>query len=760
MTLSQYTATILNHRWAIIGIAVSCMLAMAAGSGGIGVTNDYRSLFDDDNPQFIAFEDFENTFGTSQTMLVAIAPRNGSVFSRDALGAIQELTEAAWETPYSIRVDSLTNHSRIEGRDNELIVEPLIDDAGTLDNAKLLRIRETALDIPEISGRLVSHDGKVGGLAISFALPDNRDAAVAEITDHVNVALGEARARHPGIAFHVTGYVPLNRTFAEATLNDLQTLAPFALLVIVIVAVFLLRSVPATVATVSVIGLVVGTTLGFAGWAGIVLSPASSGVPIIVMTIAVAHSIHIVTTVQASMSRGMNRNAAITESIRINAWPVFLTSLTTAIGFLSLNASDSPQFRILGNLVAFGVLCAFVYATTFLPALLSLLPMRVHSGRRKHHAFFDRFGIFVVNYRRGLLCCSAIVSVAMVSGIPRIELTDNWTRYFSERYQFRQDTDFVIDNLTGMETLEFSLTSEREGGITEPAYLRKVADFADWFRAQPEVSHVHAFSDIMKHLNRSMHGDNSEFYRIPDNPELSAQYLILYELSLPFGSDLNNRLDVTKSATRMTVTMRNLTSEDQRELADRALAWIGEHAPGLTGGATGASIVFAHLSNRNIESMLRGTIIAVAIISLILVVAFRSMRLGIVSLLPNLLPVALALGLWGYLVGQVGLVGSVVAAIAFGIVVDDTVHFLSNYVRARREGLSAPEAVCATFSTTGQALWTTTAVLCLGFLVFAMSGFELSRSLGLLVTITLTFALLADFLLLPPLLMAIDSRKT
>ena len=477
------------------------------------------------------------------------------------------------------------------------------------------------------------------------------------------------------------------------------------------------------------------------------------------MTIAVAQSVHMVSHALAAMGRGMDRNAAITESLRVNAWPVFLTSLTTTIGFLSLLSSDSPPFRVLGSLVAIGVVCTYVYSMTFLPALLSILPLRRRATRSGRPVFFERVGAFVVARRGLLLWSAAAVVIALVTGIPRIELTDNWTRYLSERYQFRQDTDFVIDNLTGMETLEYSLESGQEGGITDPAYLLRVESFADWFREQPEVSHVQSFSDIMKRLNKNMNGDDPSFDRIPDNPELSAQYLLLYELSLPFGSDLNNRMDITKSATRMTVVMRSLTSMEQRELDARAQAWIRENAPGLAGEATGVSIVFAHLSQRNIESMLTGAIVAMGLISLILLFVFRSVRLGLISLVPNFIPAALAFGLWGYLVGRVGLAGSVVTVTAFGIVVDDTIHFLSHYIRSRREGLASPEAVMEAFRTVGHVIWTTTTVLCLGFLVFATSGFEISWSLGLLVAITLFFAMLADFLLLPPLLMAVDRKR-
>ena len=758
--VESFIEMVLRRRWLVLALAALVMVALTAGVSFVGVTNDYRSLFDEDNPQLASLNALEATYGTSNRALIAIAPRNGSVFTSETLGAIEDLTEAAWQTPYSTRVDSLSNHFHSWADGDELIVQSLVEDAEALTDADIEWIREVAQNTPEIAGRLVSHDGEVAGLVIDFALPENPDAAVFDITDHLHHLLDDARAGNPDIAYYLTGDVPLNRAFADATRDDMETLVPIVFVIIAGVAAILLRSVMGTAAIVAVLMFTVNTTVGFAGWLGIVFNPANSGVPIIVMTVAVAHSVHIVERTLAGMAGGLDRNAAIAESIRINAWPVFLTSLTTVIGFLSLNASDSPPFRVLGNLVAFGVFCALVYSMTVLPAVLSVLPLRPRPVRALMPGFFDRLGEFVVARRTMLLWSSAVVAIVLITGVPRLELTDNWTSYLSERYQFRQDTDFVIENLTGIETLEYTLQSGREGGITEPAYLENVELFAEWFREQPEVLHVQAFPDIMKRLNMNMHADDPAYHRLPDDPELAAQYLLLYELSLPFGRDLNNRISVAKSATRMSVVLRSLTSKAQRELDARAQEWIRGNAPGLASEASGVSIIFAHLSQRNIVSMLTGTIIAMGLISLILVFIFRSLRVGLVSVVPNFIPAAMSLGLWAYAVGNVGLAGSVMTAIAFGIVVDDTIHFLTKYQRARHDGLDAPDAVRSAMRTVGHALLTTTVVLVLGFLVFASSGFEVSWALGLLVSLTISFALLADFLFLPPLLMLLDRKKT
>ncbi len=760
MKLENYITSVLRWRWLVVAVMVLIMLVLAAGARFVTVTNDYRILFADDNPQLLAFTSLEDTYTASDRALIAIAPQDGLLFSREALDAIEDLTEASWLAPYSSRVDSLTNYSHSESFEDDLVVAPLVEDALSLSDTDLARIETVALNAIDIVGRLVSRDGHVGGVAITFILPENHDVGVVEITDYLDRLITEARAKHPGMAFYLTGDVVMNRAFADTTKEDLETLAPIVFLIIVIATILLLRSIFDTVAIVIMLMFAINSTMGLIGWAGEVLSPTNSGIPIIVMVIAVAHSVHIVTATLSSMNQGLDKSAAIAESIHLNAYPVFLTSLTTAIGFLSLNASDSPPFHVLGNFVAFGVLCTFVYSMTLLPALLHILPLRARLVQSEQPVFLDRFAEFVIARRNFLLWFFILFAIVLITGIPRNELSDNWTKSFDERYEFRRDTDFIIENLTGMESLEYSLSAGREGGITDPVYLREVDAFAEWYRGQPEVTYVQAFPDIMKRLNKNMHDDDLNFYRIPDDPELAAQYLLLYELSLPFGSDLNDRIDIAKSATRMTVVIRNVSSKGQRQLDQRAQAWLLANSPDLATEATGVSIIFAHLSIQNIVSMLRGTITAMALISLILILVFKSVRIGLVSLVPNFIPAAMSFGLWGYLVGTIGMAASVVTAIAFGIVVDDTIHFLSKYLKARREGKHASDAVRSAFRTVGRALFTTTAVLAAGFLVFAASGFELSWALGFLVSITIVFALAADFLLLPPLLIAIDRRKS
>ncbi|MFQ5587006.1 MAG: RND family transporter, partial [Thermodesulfobacteriota bacterium] len=474
-----------------------------------------------------------------------------------------------------------------------------------------------------------------------------------------------------------------------------------------------------------------------------------------------ADSIHFLVTMFYNMRHGISKREAIVESLRINLQPIFLTSLTTAIGFLSMNFSDAPPFRDLGNIVAVGVTFAFLFSILFLPALMSLLPVRVRPYRDDRKHAMDRFADFVVRRRKALFRGMLLFIILMIAGLSRIEFDDRFVEYFDARYTFRTDIDFVTDNLTGIYNIDYSLSAGGEGMVSDPAYLAKVDEFAVWYRKQEGVLHVNTITDTMKRLNRNMHGDRDDCYTLPESREFSAQYLLLYELSLPYGLDLNNQIDIKKSATRFSVTLGSLATRDILALEERAQQWLRENAPEhMRFHGASPTIMFSHIAKRNIWSMLVGTGMALVLISAILIFALKSFRIGMISLIPNFIPAFMAFALWGLLFKYVGLALSVVTAMSLGIVVDDTIHFLSKYLRARREhGMNIEESVRYSFCTVGMALWVTTIILVAGFSVLTYSGFALNSDMGLLTAIAIVFALLVDFLFLPTLLMKMKEEN-
>ncbi len=756
--IGQWTV---RHRWQVI-LAMLLMVA-TAGSGIRFLTfnNDLRVFFSEQNPQLQALERLEATYNKIDNVLFVIAPRDGNVFTRETLKAIGELTEAAWQTPYSVRVDSLSNfqHSRAEG--DELIVEDLVEHAGRLSDPDLARIRDIALTEPSLANRLVSAAGHVSAINVTIPMPGASMAEVPKVTAFVRQLAKNFRERHPDIDIYLTGAIMFDNGFGEVVQDDMRTLVPIMFVVLIVITGVALRSLTGTLAALVIILVSTLTGMGIAGWLGMSLNPASSNAPIIILTLAVADSIHILVTLMQQLRQGKTRHQAIVESLRINFQAVLLTSVTTAIGFLTMNLSDAPPFRDLGNIVAIGVTAALLYSILLLPALMAVLPLRVTPGHTASTPLLDRLAVLVIA-RRVPLYRAAWVAIAVASaGMLQIEFSDDWVKYFDTRYELRIATDFMEDNLLGAHIIEYSLDSGEAGGISEPAYLTTLEAFADWYREQPRVGHVQTIVAMMKRLNRNLHGDDPAFYRLPEQRELAAQYLLLYEMSLPYGLDLNNQINLDKSATRMIVTLKGISTLELRDLEERARAWLEANAPAhmLTHGS-GLSMIWAHISRRNINSMLGAAFIALLLISGLLVFALRSLRFGVVSLFPNLAPAFMAFGIWGLIVGQVGLGLSVVVSLTLGIVVDDTVHFLSHYLRARREdGLAPAAAIRYSFGTVGTAMWITTLTLVAGFLVLAFSGYKMNADMGLLSAITLSLALLMDFLFLPALLMKFDRKS-
>ena len=752
---------VLTYRWWIIVITLLVVGGLGAGARLITFSNDYRMFFSEDNPQLKAFEELQDTYTKNDNVLFVLAPRDGKVFKPQTLATIEWLTKEAWQIPYSIRVDSVTNFQHTSAEGDDLLVRDLVVDAANLSDAELEQAERIAVAEPLLKSRIISPDAHVTGVNVTIQLPGEKLTEVPEVAQFAQRLAEQVRARDPGVDVYLTGMVIMNNAFPEASKADMQTLYPLMFLIVLFVLALLLRSISATLATALVIVMTILCTMGLTGWLGIRMSPPSTSVPVMVMTLAVADCVHILVIFLHGMRRGLDKYAAMAESLRINLSPVFLTSLTTAIGFMSLNFSDAPPFRDLGNMAAMGVMVAFVISITFLPAIMMVLPVRVKQRGKEHITLMDAFAEFVIRRRTILFWGMAVIIVGLVSQLPRNQLNDVFVEYFDEEITFRAHTEFTTQNLTGIYLIEYSLPTDGDKKISDPDFLRHVDAFANWYRSQTGVMHVNVITDIMKRLNKNLHGDDDTWYRLPEDNELSAQYLLLYEFSLPFGLDLNNQIDISKTATRMTVTMDTTSTEDLLATEERAKAWLEENTPAhmQVDGASSA-IMFAHIGHRNIRSMLKGTTLALILISAVLIVALRSVRIGLLSVIPNLVPIGMAFGLWGVLVGQIGLAMSVVAGVTIGIVVDDTVHFLSKYVRAQREqGLTPEDAVRYAFSTVGTALWVTSLVLVIGFGILALSTFELNAGMGLLTAITIALALVADFLFLPPLLMKYGGLK-
>lgn len=756
---ANWGAFVTRYPWRILLAALLLAILTTVGMHRLSFTDDYRIYFGPDNPELQAFNTLERTYSKTYNALFVLAPRNGDMFSRDALAAMENLTRAAWKVPYSSRVDSLTNFQHTRGGQDDLVVEDLVEHADKLTPEARYRIKAIALSEPLLVNRLVSKTGHVGGVNVGLHLPGLSPEESHVVAEYCNRLAAQIEREFPGIEVHLSGVVMQDNAFYEATIKDLSTLVPAMYLFVIVVTGLLLRSITGTLATTAVIAAASAAAMGIAGWMGIALSTPSAVAPTIILTVTVGDSIHILSAFFQAMRAGRSKTEAMRLSMRNNLQPVFLTTLTNAIGFLSMNFSDTPPFHDLGNIVAIGVGAAFVFSMTLLPALMMILPVRVRVSTASHAGSkMTRWSDWVIRHRRRILLLSGMTVPAVLAGMLLIEFDDNYIEYFDHSYHFRNEADFVNDNLTGMDSIEYSIPSQGPGGINDPAYLKKIEQFANWYRRQDGVVHVAVLTDITKRLNANLHSNDPSYYRIPEDRELAAQYQLLYELSLPRGFDLNNIVNLDKSASRMTVTLGNLSNARLLALERSAQVWLRENVPDLQTPGASPSIMFAHISERNINSMFTGNILSLLMVSAILLIALRNVKLGLLSLIPNIIPALLAFGIWGYVVGEAGLAIAVVFSMTQGIVVDDSVHFLTYYRAAWLKGATSIQAIGATFRHVGPSMITTSIILVGGFLVLAQSGFAVNSDMGLLTATTFVIALAADMLLLAPLLLLIEDK--
>jgi hypothetical protein len=781
---ANLAALLVRHRNAFVALSLLLVAAVSYGAKFVWFNGDYRLFFKPDYPQLLAHERQQHAFTKSDNVSFILAPADGEVFTRKTLAAVEQLTADCWKIPHSIRVDSITNFQYTRAAGDELATADLVRDAAALSDAQLAERRAVALAEPYLVGGLISDKGHVTAVNVRLELPERADApntGTPEVMEYVRRMQREFETAHADIRMYLMGLVPVNQGFVDLAQQDAETLAPIMFVVVLLVLGVFFRSFSATFVTLLVILFSLTMSVGFMGWIGYAANQVNVSAPTLILTLAVSDSVHLLLPYLEGLGQGRGRLESMEDSLRVNLAPVFFTNFTTAVGFVGLNFSDSPPFLELGNIAAFGVMATMLLTFTLLPGVMTALPVRKRGriyfseseqraeagdknrsvpfflGEEAHWRIVDRICEFALANRRPMFRTVLVLSLGFASLIPLNDLNDDTVEYFEKGVPLRDSLDFVEDNLTGVDAIGYELSSGEPGGINDPAFLARVEAFAQWWRAQPETTHVLSFTDIIKRLNRSMHDDDPAWYRIPEERDLAAQYVLLYELSLPVGLDLNTLVNFDKSALRFVVSVKNQASRELIGLDARARAWLDANAPGMAGPGTGVSMIFAHLSQSNIYSMMEGALVSAILISMTMILSLRSFKFGLVSLVPNLLPAAVAYGIWGLLVGQVNLAVAAVFSVSSGIVIDDTIHFLSKYLRARRvDGKSPADAVRYSFSTTGTALFVNTAVLVLGFLVLTVSHFTVNSSLGMMTALIIGIALFFDLFFLPALLLMVD----
>lgn len=733
--------------------------------GKLQFSMDYRDFFGGNDAHLEAYLKQQKTYSHNDSVLIAIEPARQEVFDFDLLKVIRAYTHQSWLLSGVTRVDSITNFQDSFAQDNALVIQDLVSDKVDFSQALLSYVKKISLNEPALRNRLVSGDGRYTGIALTVHLPEGpeKNIRIIEVVREVRALAKKLESEASVKKVYLSGTVMINNAFYEVSKHDLVTLMPIMFLVLVVFMTILLRSLSATTVVFTIVGLSVGVGFGAGVFAGIQLTPPSAAAAPIIMMLAIADCVHLLTTYYRRLEGGgyEDKLKAIRTSLRVNFVPVTLTTITTVIGFLTMNFSESPPFRDLGNIVAVGVIAAYVLTMVFLPLCLLRLPAKPASKTGFIEKRLALVAEWVIAKRKLLVGGTALMASMLFFFISSNELNDEFVKYFDESIEFRRDNDFITRKLTGIYQIEYSLTAATNGAISEPEYLQVLAAFASWFRKQANVVHVQSITDVYKKANMNLMDGRIEQYRIPETREIAAQALLAYEMSLPRGLDLNDQINVAKSATKFTVSLKTVSANELLALEQAAGDWLDANAPASMSHAigTGPAVLFSHIGMRSILTGLIGGVVALVLICGLLSLVFRSARIGLISLLPNLFPAGMAFGLWGLLYGQINMALATVISMTLGIIVDDTIHFLSKYRLARIEGASPEEAVRRTYRTVGVAIIVTTIVLVAGFTVLTFSPFVMNWGMGLLSAITILFALFIDLILLPAFLIQFEKTK-
>ncbi|MBW2419445.1 MAG: MMPL family transporter, partial [Deltaproteobacteria bacterium] len=696
-------------------------------------------------------------------------------FDLEVMRKILQLTEAIEdEVPFIYEVTSLANAELMVGVEGGIDIQKLQDDLPETQE-ELLALRARYLAKPMLVGGLVTGDGAYAALILEMDRTstdpldeirldpeggDGLDNLYPQVTDN-KIQEILARPEYAGIDFYHSGDVPLNAIFNVVLEEESVTLGLATAGVIALVLLFFFRSVVGVLAPTIVVQMSVIACVAFIAAVGWSLDLSFGSIPTLLTAIGVAHSVHILSEFRARLVDIGDRREALVQTLYLVGTPCLLTSITTAIGFGAMSFVPIKSISHMGIYSAFGVMMAFVLSLTLLLALLSFgrrVPRKAASETQRIHAKGGRVvqavltatAAFTIRFRRPILVASALVLVFSVVGITQLVADSNWLNDFSDRMPIKHTTIKVDEVMGGVTNVILLFDAGEPEAIKEPAALREIERIQAWSSQQDIVRKTYSIVDILTDLNQSFHADDPAWYRLPETRDLVAQYLLLYETAGGSETDDYVSSDYQRASLELRLKL-DMTSKtaDLLEGLEAEIAKQPLEATQMT--VTGMGALWVILLDYIVASQLQGFLLAFGVISVLMCLLFRSVLAGTIAMLPNLAPILLTLGLMGWLGILLDYSKAIIAAVALGIAVDDTIHLMSRIRYEFQRCGNYAEALRESIMDVGRALVITSIALVLGFLVLLLSVLDAQSVQGLLLAGTIVVALVADFLLMPAL---------
>ena len=758
----DFAKLLIKYRYLSIGLVLIVVCLLATGLTKLTFNPDLETYFPEGHPAVIRYNEIDDMFIPTDNLIIAVHSNEGTLFNGDSLKVIEELTKKSWTIPYSVRVDSLTNYSYVKSVNDDLIVEPFIEEAEKK-SIEFFEKRENLVAGEDIIYKsLISEDKKTSVVSIIVDPPGpNKEDQNSELINYLLGFIEPIKESNENLDIRLLGNPYLDYISPRIVKAEMPVVMPLMLLLIFLIVFLMIRSYTAVLATFIVILMSLIATFGSIGILGNPLNQMVSTIPILIITLALADCIHLFSIYFQNRIKGISSKESMEKSLEMNIQPLFLTTISTCIGFLCLNFIEVTPLRDLGNAVAIGIGFAFIFTIFFIAPIVSFFEVKTASKVTKQTRFSTSIGSFILKNGNKLIFSITSISFLILLCIPMNELDENPTQMYAEGFtSFSSDTLWLDEKLSVTFPVNFLATNE-EGQVSDPDFLKILDKFSVWLEEREQVNHVTSLANNMKNLNKSMHGDDPEWKRIPENADLSAQYLFFYEMSLPMGLDLNSSISQDRKSTKISATLKDMSSNEFKEFNNEVLRYLRQNnLENMISEASSFRVIFTYMTEAIVNSLLYGLFIGILLITLIIGLFFRSYLLPALSIFPNILPIGMGFGLWGLFVGEVGFMVAVGMGSTLGVIVDFTVHFLSKYELARKEfKKSVEESVIYSFETVGFALIIMTVVLALGFSVLNLVTFIPIQDFAKFSVICFVGGLIINFLFLPNLLMKFDKRK-
>jgi len=757
--IKKFVNFIIKFRWYIAILIPLITIAFASQLKHAQFDGSYRIWFAEDSQTLKKYDAFRAVFGNDDSIIIVFSDENG-IINKKALGVIDRLTNKLWETKFIARVDSLTNYQYVHTNEedpDDILIEDFIDNIDSLTQEDLVQKKEIALSEDMLVNRIISADGTTT-MIVGRLTPraGSTFGASKRIMKSVREHLEDEK--ESGYKFHLAGGPVVNTTFSTLAKYDVITYTPLSIAIAMLLLWIIFRRPSGMILTILVVIFTFIIVLATQVMLGFKLNNFTANMPVFIIAIGIADAMHLYWVYHASRRDGLDNNEAIQLSVEKNLIPIFLTSITTAVGFASLSVSEIVPIKTLGIATANASLLAFILTILFVPAALAIINPKIKAKEKtlnEDHIsnFAKMYAKFIIRNDLKIIFASVAIFGIMAYGLTELKIDSNAVRYFREDVPFRQTVKVIQDKLTGPMAYEIVIDSKEMDGIKNPKFMKMVEKFSIELKERyPAARHTSSLIDVVKKFNQVINNDKS----IPDNNYLIAQYLLLYSLSLPQGMEINDKMDVNEQFLRLTASMNVVDTSLDLEIIEWIEDWWTDKPYSCE--VNGQTIMFAHMQYDVTDTLVQSILIAIVLVSLLMLFIFKSIKMVPLFIIPNVLPIILVVGMMGWLDITIDLGVAIAGAIIMGIAIDDTIHFLVKYKEARKKGFNFEDSLAYIMQYAGAAIVLTTIVLSSAFIIFKLSQFMLNANFGLVTAIALVIAVLVDLVLLPAILSRYDGK--